>query len=291
MSATRKVIHDRVGVGRKHGFGEHRDITVVQNLLTSVGQLPNGSTDGRWGKNTDAALRAFQAVSKLDQTGYVEPNDDTLIALLDQAGILISLPGQKGISGISSLHNWFRSERVTYEREAASGVGTRAYFGLEGNEEYVVQTNHTTFQEGPLKMNCTTYVNLMLSVYFNANAHDDPYDADCSTYGGNQSKHLANDRYGLELVTRSGATPLRYFTDTQQIRDATNPHSVYVIEIDHNRAKGVGHMVLLMNGSVYESTFINGFNSDTCISTPLEQFIERQRHRSKSTIFYLFGPA
>ncbi len=289
MSATRKVIHGRVGVGAKHGAAVHSDVKIIQNLLVGAKQLPKGANDGRWGTQTEKALRNFQTTHGLESTGFVDPNDDTLVNLLDEAGILITLPGSKGIAGVMRLHDWFRSHHVAYEKEAAMKTGgTRAYYGLDGEEDYVVQTNHTIFEEGPLKMNCTTYVNLMLSVYSTGAAHDEPYDADCSMYGGTANVHLAKDRYELPLVTRvSGGA--RFFTDADQIRAAVNSHSVYVIEIDHVRAKGVAHMVLLTNNQVYEATNLNGYICETCISSDLDSFCDRQSQ--KGTIFYLFGPA
>jgi len=292
MAASRKVIHKRIGIGGTHGSGPDNDVRVIQTLLKATNQVV-GSLDGRWGKHTEDALRTFQTMNGLQSTGFIEPNDDTLIKLLDKAGILITLPGTKDIAAMIRLHDWFKSKHVAYEWEAAhKGGGTRAYYGLDGNSKYVVQTNHTLFEEGPLKMNCTTYVNLMLSVYATGTAHQHPYDADCSKYGGKQNKHLANDRYGLPLVTRmNNGKEVRYFSDAEQIQDAVNTSSVYVLEIDHDRAKGVAHMALLTNNNVYESTNLNGYDCDTCMSTSLDAYIERQQRRNKGTIYYLFGPA
>ena len=51
-------------------------------------------------------------------------------------------------------------------------------------------------------MDCTTYANLMLSVYLYGNAHNPAYDGDCRKIGEVSSFHCARDRYGFMIVNR-----------------------------------------------------------------------------------------
>lgn len=290
MAATRAVIADRVGRDVPNRLHLDRDVRTIQRLLSAAG-YPTAD-DGKWGPTTEKLLRNFQTAFGLPNTGYVDPNDSCLIKLLEQAGILIMLPGKNGLAGVFQLHDDFRRSGVTYEPGAATKAGgSHAYWGLDDMELYVVQTDHGQFTKGPVYMNCTTYVNLMLSVYYWGNAHNDDYDADCSCFGGTLG-HLALERYGLQLNMReTDGKSVNYFTDAEQISASVNSAALYVIEIDHNRAEGVSHMTLLTNGKIYESTNRNGMSALTCISTGLREWTALVKKKYPHVIYYLFGPA
>ena len=84
----------------------------------------------------------------------------------EEAEILIPMPNKLGITGVKILHQWFVDNQIDYEPGAQNGLGTRAFYGLDFKDksDYAVQRNAGAFQAGPVLMNCTTYVNMMVSV-------------------------------------------------------------------------------------------------------------------------------
>ena len=137
-------------------------------------------------------------------------------------------------------------------------------------------------------MDCTTYVNLMLSVYKGGHAHESPYAARCSQYGVGASVHIGDHRYGFPLVKRRvGGREVSHFTTAQELRDATKGKSALlsVLEVGKRRLNwGVSHMVLMHSDRVYECT--TGQPGCAVIDRTLDAFMAAHR----GDRMYLFGP-
>ena len=199
MAASRTLIDSRVGdAGLKNGS----EARAVQELLVAAGANdPNIS--GTWGNACNKALNAAQERHHRPTRNYVEPDDDILLDLCNDAGILIPVNGGKDITGVKHLDAWAWDKRVTYEPGAEKGLGTRAFYGLkfQGKEQYAIQRNKG-WKAGPINLNCTTWVNLLLSIYLQGNAHSSPYDGDCGLYGATSTNHIARERYLYTLLRR-----------------------------------------------------------------------------------------
>jgi hypothetical protein len=163
----------------------------------------------------------------------------------------------------------------------------------------------TKNSRGPVQMDCTTYVNLMVSIYLFGDARNAHYDADCSKFGGDSDFHCARDRYGYKRVNRSekqgkAEKQLGYFTKAEQVLTATEqgPERLYVLEVGSPRdvkgkdkqgdevtvmhVGGVTHMALLYNKRVYECTTHQP--GAACIDRTIEKFMTNKR------TVYLFEP-
>jgi hypothetical protein len=292
MVAERAFIHHEVGVGK---VNEARDVRNLQELLIAAGEaLPEA--DGRWGPATARALEKLQEESQKEHPRadiplrpIVKPDDPILLFMAIKGQMSIPLPKKAGWPGVLQLHKWFQSHHICYNKGAQHGKGNRALWGVAGRRDYVVQTTAGHYRRGPVEMDCTTYVNLMLSVYQKGHAHTLPYSADCSHFGGNSSQHCARDRYGFPLVhaaAQTGQTSPKtdYFSTAEELSHAISdsPRLLFVVEAAYPPDK-VHHMALLRSERIYECT--TGV-SPACIDRPLEVFL---KHKT-GQIFYLFGP-
>jgi hypothetical protein len=284
MAGTKKLIGASVG---DKGRNRPEDVATVQQLLVASGTRETHVMGGGWGNHSTKALAAFLEQQKLPAKDKIEPDDECLLRMAQAADIVIPMPNKRGGVGLKALHDWCVSEGITYEPGADKGNGTRAFYGLEfqGREDYAIQRNNRRYEDGPVMLNCTTYANIMVSVFKTGNVHDDPYDADCSCYGGNSNTHIGRDRYGLPLIYRDNGDKkkLNFFSTQEQIEDATEAKNIYVIEVA-TAEKGVSHMAVLYSGTVYECT--TGQPACACLARPLEVFLANKLNK----IFYLFGP-
>jgi hypothetical protein len=295
MAGTKKFISASVGVG---GVNRREDVGALQQLLIAAGIQVNGGADRTWGKNTLAALQSFlrsqtSTGSKVNDDIRIEPSDDVLLKLAEKANILIPLPGVTGIGGVDTVHTWFVKNNIKYQAGAQDGGGNRCVYGVDGKTGYAVQTQSTAFLKGPVEMDCTTYANLMLSIYLYGNAHNSAYDGDCQKVGGVSSFHCARDRYGFQIVSRkdrdkSGKeVTLTDFRTADQIEAATKGKGagLYALEpavLGHGFVK---HLALLYGSTIYECT---NAVSPNCNKYSLGQFMERCRKSGR--FCYLFGP-
>jgi hypothetical protein len=284
MPSEVKLIHHSVGTGARN---LHGDVANVQQLLIAAGSTEPSILGGGWGKHSAKALAAFLEQQKLPVKDKIEPDDECLLSLAQVAGILIPMPNRVGGPGIMTLHHWLAAHRIGYEPGADHGKGTRSFYGLDfqDDEDYAIQRNQRQFRRGPVLLNCTTYVNIMVSVFKIGNIHDQPYDGACGCYGGNSATHLPRDRYGLPLMLRPDRHGkfVNYFSTEDEIDDATQPKNLYVIEVA-TAAMGVSHMAILYNDVVYECT--TGHPAGACIARPLSKFLANKVQK----FFYLFGP-
>jgi hypothetical protein len=304
MSATLQLISTRVGEG---GAKSGNSVRRVQELLVAAGEaLPKFGADGGWGDEAETALASFLKKNHKPTRKYVAADDELLLLMAAEADILVQLPGVGGSTGVKALHRTFCSMNTKYNDGAQHGAGNRALYGVEGESQWAIQTfwddaaKRTTIRKGPVEMDCTTYVNLMLSVYLFGNAHNNKYEASCKDYGWGSNKHCARDRYGLPLVERvdtSGGKSMtvRYFRSAEEIKAATksNPASFYVLEVagtgwdKEKKEKVYGvvtHMAFLLESEVYECT--TNQVGCACIKRSLDDFMA-----TKGGIIYLFGPA
>lgn len=303
MAGTLKLTYARVGQGgNKRGDSVRR----VQELLIAAGEsLPKFGADGDWGSEAATALESFQKTHRQPVRPYVEANDPILLVMAAAADVLIQLPGVVGATGVKAQHQTFNKMNTKYNDGAEHGGGNRGNYGVEGQPQWAIQTFYdkdigTVIKKGPVLMDCTTYVNLMLSVYLFGNAHNNKYDARCREYGAGSNKHCARERYSFPLVERQMTTGgmtarVNYFKTADEIRAATeaNPTGLYVLEVAGNvwdkEAKktiygAVTHMALLLDSRVYECTTHQV--GCACIDRTLDEFMEK-----KKGILYLFGPA
>ena len=285
MAATRKLISGRVGDG---GAKSGADTRAVQELLTAAGNTdPNVS--GIWGNACNKALNAAQERHGRPIRNYVDPDDDVLLDLCKDADILIPINGGKDITGVKHLDMWAWEERVPYEPGADKGLGTRSFYGLtfQGKQNYVIQRNQG-WRAGPVNLNCTTWANLLLSVYLQGNAHNSPYDADCSKYGSTSTNHIARERYLYTLVRRpitgKSATENWFEINAEQIVEYTNLNTMYQIEVAKGSQGGVTHMVLMYNYVIYECT--TGQSHSACITRDLDGFLAT---KNKGQFLYIFA--
>ncbi len=288
MTATIKFISNAVGDGLHN---DHNDVGALQQLLLAAGVHVHGGADRRWGKSTAGALSEYQKKKGVPQKARVDLGDELLLKLAMDAKILIPMPGLAGVSGLLQTHKWFADNGIKYQQGAESGGGNRAIYGLEGTRSYAVQTTDSEFRAGPVQMDCTTYVNLMLSIYIQGHAHMAPYEASCKAYGEASNNHCARERYGLQLVNRlEGQFPaqkkVNYFKTADQIIEATRNSAgrLFVLEVGGGSLGGVKHMALYLNGDVYECTTHQP--NSACIKRNIALFMANKQ----AQIIYLFGP-
>jgi hypothetical protein len=295
MAGTKKFISATVGVG---GVNRPEDVGAVQQLLIAAGIPVKGGADRAWGKSTLAALQNFlqsqtSAGRKVNDDIRIEPSEDVLLKLAEKANILIPLPRVRGIAGINNVHAWFVKNNIKYQAGAQDGGGNRCVYGVDGKTGYAVQTESKAFREGPVEMDCTTYANLMLSIYLYGNAHNPAYDGDCARVGGVSSFHCARDRYGFQIVSRkdkdrSGKeVTLTDFRTADQIEAATKEKGagLYALEPAVLGSGSVKHLALLYGSDIYECTNVL---SPNCNKHSLGEFMDRCRHSGR--FCYLFGP-
>lgn len=291
MAGTKKFIRSSVGVGGKN---DREDVRAVQQLLIAAGEVVKGGDDGGWGNNTLAALESFlKSQSPPIAKTLVEPDDDLLLKLAAKAGILIPLPGVSGVAGLERMHSWFVENKIKYQAGAESGCGNRCVYGLDGHPEYAVQTEAREFRKGPVQMDCTTYANLLLSVYRYGNAHNASYDGDCAKVGGVSSFHCARDRYGFPIVSRrarsaTGAeSSVTDFRTADQVAAAIREKGpgLFAVEPAVLGTGAVKHLALLYGSQVYECS---NATTPNCIKHPLTEFMDRCQRSGR--FCYVFGP-
>lgn len=289
MPITRQFISATVKAGRK----KNNDAKAVQQLLMAAGEVVPGGADGDWGDKSATALESFQKKhlaegAKLQD--WVDPGDHVLLLMAWRADILIPMPGKAGMEGVLKMHEWFVQNKIKYNAGAENGAGNRAIYGVHEDTRYAVQTTSQQYKAGPVEMDCTTYVNLMLSIYLNGHCHSAPYDAACP-FGGVSANHCARDRYSMPLIRRAvtkGTTQsqVNYFENAEQMGAAVaaEPSRLYAIEVALAGTGAVKHMALLTGGTVYECT--TGQSGSACISRSLADFCATKAGK----IYYLFGP-
>ena len=250
MAATFQIINRRIGEG---GLKSGNDVLRLQQLL----KLNNHRVHctGQWSQETSQALLRFQeslmtptqALFMCDglplpgsclsePRAYVLPDDTFLVHLALGAGVLLPLAaGRRGAPAFQKVHS-ICEDRVTFDVSPA-----RAVYGLKHYPGWAVTPLSDTFSvKEPLALNCTLYVNLMLSVWAQGNAHGQPFDGNVQDSGG--SDHFARDRYHDPLVGE--------FRSIKELPKATDKYPGYLFCLE--AGDSVSHMALLYKGNVYE---------------------------------------
>ena len=289
MAATICLLRASVGV---KGVNSARDVQYLQDLMIAAGVAVKGGADGKWGEATRLAIgeAAKGMPSGVKAASDIVRSDDYLpLYLAWKANILIPMPGKAGMPGVFAMHEWFVRQRTRYNAGAEKGQGDRAIWGLQDDLRYAVQTTGGRLKAGPVEMDCTTYVNLMLSIFAAGHCHNEPYAANCAKFGGTSAAHCARDRFSMPLVARksTGTTnEVRYFKMADEIKEAVGLQAskLFALEVATAGTGGVTHMALLHDGTVYECT--TGQAGSACISRSLDEFCSSK----KDKIYYLFGP-
>jgi hypothetical protein len=257
MAATFRILSQKIGEGAlKHGI----EVLRLQQLLKLNG-LVIGTT-GRWHSETSDALVAYQkkvGVANMNAAFWQEnpkplqpwiaPNDPILFDLAYGAKVLIRLaPGGRtyrhGLA-FEDVHSWCEHEHVPFD------LVSRAVWGFDGYSTWAIVTStNTDFGQAafamdvPRALNCTLYVNLMMSVWKQGNAHRFPFDASVKTAGG--TTHFANERYRYPILGQ--------FSDASDVRTLTSkaPRSLYCLEYG---SESVYHLALLYGGRVHECNY------------------------------------
>jgi hypothetical protein len=120
----------------------------------------------------------------------------------------------------------------------------------------------------PLAMNCTVYVNLMMSVWHQGNAHSLPFNASVRDVGVKNTGTLATRYYYKDVVRYSSLADVETFV-------AAKPNRLYCLEAGDD---WIGHEALLLKNTVYECTPL--FTAQNCRTLSLKDWISRGLHKS-----------
>jgi hypothetical protein len=262
-----------VGVGGRNLLS---DVKTLQRLLLAAGIKVKGGADGGWGDGTAIALAKFVddwddatgaefgiPPASSDPVKVLQPDDEWLLRMAAQAEILIPMPKPKtGMAAVLQLHGWFQDKGLLYEsKNDYKGPNSRSFWALPAQPNFAVQLQLLAgmINRGPIKINCTTYANMMLSVFRYGTLANPCYNASVQNIGGGSSEHLSKARYHFQQVMRDEKSPdgkqkpLNYFATAEQIDDATDDAKLYSMEIGSDVHRGVGHHAILHNGTVYQS--------------------------------------
>ncbi len=278
MAATWNLLRKTVGPEVR---SPKSDVKTLQQLLTAAG-YDTGGDSGTWDTKTTEALFAFRdAHSPGPYRVEVSPDSDELLILARLAQIEIPLPGATGMNGIQRMHDWFVSQETKYNSGAESGLGNRAIYGIGGHTGSAIQRINQAWRTGPVEMDCTTYVNLMLGIFFLGNAHQEPYDANCADYGALSKIHCGRDRYGFKEISASFGNETRsYIKNADEMTAVAEDSTLYVLEVAKSN-DSVVHMALLYNGDVMECTVKQP--ASACINRPIAEFM-----RNKSAKIFMY---
>ena len=303
MQRTRPYVQfnfSTVGAGGQNLFW---DVHTLQCLLLAAGMKIKGGATGHWGEATLSALGKFEDDWD-DATGaefgippastsvkVLQPGDFWLLRMAAQAQILIPMPAPKNdIVGVLQLHRWFQQKGILYEsKQDYTGTNSRSFWAVQGQPNLAVQlqlASDRPINPGPIRINCTTYANIMLSVFQCGTLANPSYNPGLQNIGGDSSEHLSKARYHFKQVLREELNKdgkqkhLNYFANADEIDDATVDGKLYSMEIGSARHRGVGHHAILHNGIVYQSHD----STPSAADCTLEKFMARA-----TPCVYLFG--
>lgn len=296
-AGTLRIIQQPVGLNQPNAWA---DVCSIQQLLKAAGESVR--VDGKWGEKSQATLVSFQkrrlttAPTGAFPGGRVQnvlTVDSPVLELLAyEAGVLLPIAGEKGIKGLTTMHDWLVSNKVQYQKGAETGGGNRAVWGLFSNRTLGIQTMGTkrSLECSPILLDCTTYVNMMLALYFDGNLHG-KYAAGLKDTGGATAgtEHIGKSRWGMRLVNRDKRN-FHKTTDQIVASASEGPGKLYHLEVGNTRngvAGFVTHMALMYGDTVYECTPKPILNGSACIKRPLSEFMANK----SASIIYLFAEA
>ncbi|WP_334190308.1 hypothetical protein [Noviherbaspirillum sp.] len=288
MGPTIRLTKSTVG---ERGVNLKRDVNNLQELLIAAGEPIEEMTNGQWGKSTADALERFQKkhIRTNPPKKVLQANDSALLFMAWKAKILIPMPGRGGRPGMDAMHHWFRKHDIKYNTGADQGGGNRAIWGIHGNPRFAVQRTNRHYMTGPVEMDCTTYVNLLISIYLSGHCHAVPYSASCADFGAYSAAHCARDRYQFPQLAKSSPgmnEEPKIFKNADQIKEVLrrDEHGLYVIEKVIPGTINVKHMAILSHSVVYECT--TNQTGSACITRSLNSFCNTRPSRE----FMVFGP-
>lgn len=155
-------------------------------------------------------------------------------------------------------------------------------WGFEGRPSWAVATtlDRCFSSDVPISLNCTSFANLMLSVWMQGNAHRTPYDAS-QMVGGDDP---LGARYALHAVNDNEIVFLGYCFDVDGIRRNAQPNRLYYIGLCDSNGM-IKHDTVFLNGKFYES---NTDKTPAVYSTPLEERFKRAARNGGGVCLY--GP-
>lgn len=248
FGATYSIIKKPVGRGFQT---QGREVKRINQLLRLAGYLTaKPVAEDQWTDASNDALVAFQeALCAAPVQRYIEPKDpfDKLFSLALIAKVLIPLPyGLRSASAVTVLYNHCRSANYPYGWHAD---GTRVIWGFEGRPAWAIATTLDRDFSSPLTitLNCTSFANLMLSVWVQGNVHAPPYDASQMVGGWD----LLALRYGLQPVNDNKLVFDGFCFSADGLQDLEKDR---LYSVSFTRADGFGkHDVVLLNGEFYEA--------------------------------------
>ena len=280
MASTFKIISHTVG---EKGVTRGVEVLRVQQLLKlNKFEVP---CNGFWGPKTRDALQAFQERLRAKEgfmavehgfatpvRPYLLPDDATLFELAYGAGVLIRLaPGLRGEMAFQDVHDWYVSHQAGFNWD-------QAVWGLHNYIMWAVVTgfdenrSHSFNRYDPLGLNCTLYANLMMAVWQRGNIHGPPFRAGVAQSGG--AHHFAVERYRYPNLTRC--------QNERALRAAArHADQLYCLEA----GDWVGHMALLLRGTVYECNVFN-VRGSYVTSMPLADWCDKHADAT-----WVSGPA
>jgi hypothetical protein len=253
-AATNPIITKRVG---DSGNAGHKETLRIQQLLMRAGFLSKAHLTGSWGKTAGASAKAwheYQVSKGWQPRPYLDPMDaeDRLAQLASDAGVIMWVPHfLKSLSAASVLVDFCITSAIPYGW-ASHGDGTRMVWGFENRPWAVVFTEGGTFDveaKEARSLNCCSFVNLLLSVWLQGNAHSKPYDAS-QAVGGDGAQ--LGPRYSMpELKTKKGE---RVFDSLDELQSTLQPDRIYHMALCKEKSGTfTKHDVAVINGKVYQA--------------------------------------
>jgi|GEM_PF-7088536 len=317
MPATYRIITKRIGEG---GATDDAEIQRIRRLLRRCGyNLGHNPESKKWDENVQAALMHFQSywreevclntdpnvvktfVGKASGMGmhlpvrpYLEPDDKAVWALAENAGVLFRVCSSKrGSAAFTAVHDWLVARRTPYGGYGTGNGPSHMVYGLEGHPDWAIQVETNTKNVLPKEwarcLHCTSYQNLMLSVWTMGNCHGDPYSPGLA-FGG-VGKSLAKSRYGYQRCTPAkGRTTVKTFKELESV---LTPGRLYAMELCKDKdTDGDGvmedfvyHYTLIFNGFVYQA---NLPIAKGVYSMSLDQWWS---NKAKNKTLYIYGPS
>lgn len=272
MGATFRIIKRRVGAG---AITYGKEVMRVQQLLRLAGFLNTPYyTDGPWDHITAQAWLDFQKAALPNQptTPYVDPQNYQygqcpLTTLALKAKVLIPMPIAYGRSGaVKEFFNHCNTSKYKYGWVKGDRKSIRLIWGFEGRPRWAIATDIDKFfpEKDPVMLNCTSFTNLMMSIWMTGRCHQLPYDA--SQQSGNST--VLSSRYQMKALDDGKMMIDGYCYDLETIRRMTRPEKLYHFTSCNNNGD-ITHDMVLLNGEVYECNVPP--NDPAVFKTPLER--------------------
>ncbi len=255
--ATFSIISKKIGEGGvTHGIEVRR----IQQLLVKTGHNPVHNMDGSWGNSktgkTAKAWMDYQARKGWIPKPFVEPWDaeDRLGALAEDAGVLLDVPSQlRSKSAVSVFTDTCISSSLVYGWWDEGG-GSRMVWGFKDRPSKLIFTcDYSSLYDFKVfdvdrSLNCCSYVNLMLSIWSQGNAHSKPYDA--SQNVGGQGVPVST-RFGLPEVLNSKKQ--QGFDSLDEVKSTVQADRIYHMSLCQGNTLVTSHDLIVVNNEVYQA--------------------------------------